>query len=297
MRVTAKITADNALFNIQRARTKLDKLNEQISSGLNINRPGDDPIGTRQLLDLDAKLKQTAQYRSNIAKANIWQKVTDTALGGIASMVKQVRQLTATIISGGNDPVIMSSAVEQYKALKKQIIDLGNTQVGDQYVFGGFETRQAPFTTADNAFHGTTDGLSVEINSGSPMQINVPGDQLLLGTGSYGPVNVLTEIDNLINAVTVNDPVAIQTASVAMDQAATQVNNAIADVAGKMVRLDSMDKLLLNNKNALETIVSGIQNVDYAKAATELSQQKTALEAALSATAKVSNISLLDYLK
>ena len=41
------------------------------------------------------------------------------------------------LISGGSDPVIMSSAVEQYKSLKKQIIDLGNTQLGDQYIFGG----------------------------------------------------------------------------------------------------------------------------------------------------------------
>ena len=297
MRVTAKITADNALFNIQRARTKLDKLNEQISSGLNINRPGDDPIGTRQLLDLDAKLKATAQYRSNIAKANVWQKVTDTALGGIASMVKQVRQLTSTIISGGNDPVIMASAVEQYKSLKKQIVDLGNTQLGDQYIFGGFETRQAPFTTADNLFHGTADALNVEINQGSTMQLNVTGDQVLLGTGSYGSVNILTQIDNLITAVAANDTVAIQAAATALDDGAKQVNNAIIDVAGKTVRLDSMDKLLVNNKNALETIVSNVQNVDYAKAATELKQQQTALEAALSATAKVSNISLLDYLK
>lgn len=297
MRVTTKITADNALHNIQRTREQLDKLNTKISSGLNINRPGDDPISTRQLLDLDAKLKQTAQYRSNIAKATIWQKMTDTALGGIASMVKQVRQLSSSIISGGSDPVIMNSAVAQFTALKKQIIDLGNTQLGDQYLFGGFETRQPPFTTADNAYHGTTDGLQVEINQNSPLQLNIPGDQLLLGTGSYGSVDILTELDNLITATAANDVAGIQTAATALDNGAKQINSAIVDVAGKMVRLDSMDKLLNNNKNALETIVSGIQNVDYAKAATELSQQQTALEAALSATAKVANLSLLDYLK
>ena len=297
MRVTSKTTADNALFNIQRARTQIDRLNEQIASGMNINRPGDDPIGTRQLLDLDAKLKEVAQYRSNIVKANVWQKMTSTALDGISSMLKQARKLASTIISGSSDPTIVSNAVSQFSAIKKQLVDLGNTQLGEQYLFGGFETRNAPFSNANNNFNGTSDGLQVEINKGTTLQINVPGDQVLLGTGPYGSVNILNELDNMIGAVSTNNVTQIQASAIALDQAAGQVNNAIVDVASKTIRLDSMDKMLVNNKNTLETLVSSIQNVDYAKAATELNQQKTAFEAALSATAKVSSLSLLDYLK
>ncbi len=366
MRVTSKMTADSALFNIQRTRLQLDKLNEKIASGMNINRPGDDPISTRQLLDLDAKLKQGAQYRSNIVKANIWQKVTDTALGGISSALKQVRQLASSITNGSSDPTIVANAVSQLSALKNQLIDMGNTQLGDQYIFGGFETRYAPFsqqttstpavndtaltidtttltngslitgpgippntfisitaataagtvdlvdstgvavattaaatsaTSTFNFFRGTTDGLNVEINQGTTLQLNVPGDQVLLGTGTFGSVNILDEIDKLSTAL-LNGPSAdISAAATKLDDAANQVNNAITDVASKMIRLDSMDKLLVNNRNTLGTLTSSIQTVDYAKAATELNQQKMAFEAALSATAKVSSLSLLDYLK
>jgi flagellar hook-associated protein 3 FlgL len=52
-----------------------------------------------------------------------------------------------------------------------------------------------------------------------------------------------------------------------------------------------------NNKNTLETIFSNTQNVDYAKLAVQLNQQKIAFEASLSATAKLSQMSLLDYLR
>jgi flagellar hook-associated protein 3 FlgL len=298
MRVTSKMTADSALFNIQRTRAQLDKLNEQIASGMNINRPGDDPISTRQLLDLDSKLKQGTQYRSNITKANIWQKVTETALGGMSTALRQVRQIASSINNGSNDPTIVANAVSQLSALKSQLVDMGNTQLGDQYIFGGFETRNPPFTAADNSFHGTPDSLNVEINSGTTLQLNVRGDQMLLGTGgAYGSIDILSEIDNLSNAISTNNSAAIRTAATNLDLGAGQINNAITDVASKVVRLDSMDKLLVNNKNTLETLTSSIQNVDYAKAATELSQQKTAFEAALSATAKVSSLSLLDYLK
>ncbi len=63
-----------------------------------------------------------------------------------------------------------------------------------------------------------------------------------------------------------------------------------------MTRLDSMTKLNTNNKNTLHNIYGNTQNVDYAKLAVELTQQQTAFEASLSATAKISQMSLLDYL-
>ena len=51
------------------------------------------------------------------------------------------------------------------------------------------------------------------------------------------------------------------------------------------------------NQNTLKNIIASLQEVDYAKAATELTQQKTAFEAALASTAKLTNLSLLDYIK
>jgi flagellar hook-associated protein 3 FlgL len=51
-----------------------------------------------------------------------------------------------------------------------------------------------------------------------------------------------------------------------------------------------------NTRNTLETIYGNTQNVDYAKLAVQLNQQKIAFEASLSATAKLSQRSLLDYL-
>jgi flagellar hook-associated protein 3 FlgL len=58
-----------------------------------------------------------------------------------------------------------------------------------------------------------------------------------------------------------------------------------------------MDKLNKNTKNTLEIIYGNIQNVDTAKLAVQLSQQTIAYQATLSATAKITQLSILDYLK
>jgi flagellar hook-associated protein 3 FlgL len=63
------------------------------------------------------------------------------------------------------------------------------------------------------------------------------------------------------------------------------------------MRLESAKNLIARDQSTALGIISDRQNVDLAKAATELNQEKTAFEAALAATAKISQLSLLDYIR
>jgi flagellar hook-associated protein 3 FlgL len=75
-----------------------------------------------------------------------------------------------------------------------------------------------------------------------------------------------------------------------------QVANAISDVGNRLTRLDSAKTMITRNNDTLNGIMSDTQGVDMIQAATELNQQQTAFEAALAATARISKLSLLDYL-
>ena len=173
---------------------------------------------------------------------------------------------------------------------------MGNTQLGDQYLFAGFKSDTAPFSKSDNVYHGTGDDISVEIDQNSLAAINITGDKLLKGTGVYGSVDILQTFDNLITAINNNDTSTIQSEAEKLDAAMKQVSNAISDVGNRLTRLDSAKTMITQNQNTLSGIISGTQEVDMIKAATELNQQQTAFEAALAATAKISQLSLLDYM-
>jgi flagellar hook-associated protein 3 FlgL len=303
MRITANITADNSLYNIQQGRAKLDKINEQISSQQNINRPSDDPINTRLLLDIGDKVKVTDQYTSNISKASTWQQMTNTALTGMSDIMSLAKQQIATISNGSSDLNIRQNAVSQLQALKQQIVDMGNTQMGDQYIFGGAKNTTPPFS--GSVYNGDSTAINVEIANNSTQQMNISGNQLLTGTGAplpYGSTNILDTFDKLIIAITGDathpngDIASIQAGANSLEDGAKQINNAQSDVASRVTRLDSMTKLNENNSNTLNNIYSNTQDVDYAKLGVELSQQTTAFNASLSATAKISQMSLLDYM-
>ncbi|MGA7827549.1 MAG: flagellar hook-associated protein FlgL [Geobacteraceae bacterium] len=296
MRVTPGMTSDNALYNLQKGRTLLNRLQEQIASGSIINRPSDDPITTRQLLDIDSKLDSGDQHLSNITKGNLSLSMTDTALQGMSDIIDQAKKTVGTITNGSSDQTVRDNAVSQLTELKKQLVDLGNTQLGDQYIFAGFKNSTPPFSTQNNNYAGTSDETSVEIDQNSQAPVTIAGDALIKGTGSYGNVDILDTLDKIIAGITSNDPAQIQANAVNLDASTNQIDNARSDVAGRVTRLNSAKTMITNNQNTLKGIVSDTMGVDYIKAATQLNQQQTAFEAALSSTAKISQLSLLDYL-
>lgn len=303
MRVTANMSAENSLYNIQKGRARLDKLQESISSGQNINRPSDDPISGRVLLEIGDKLKALDQYSSNIDKATSWLKFTSTAMEGMSSIINLAKKVAGNINSGSSDPNLRQSARDQLVDLKKQLVEMANSQFGDQYIFAGANNTVPPFNYTNNTYGGDTTQLQIEIAQNSSTPLNVTADRILTGSGTnpnYGSIDVLKTFDDLITAVGDNvlpsNVADISNAAVNLQNGAKQINIATSDVLSRLTRLDNMGKLNDNNKNTLLSIATGIQEVDYAKLGVEQSNQKIAFEASLSSTAKLSTISLLDYM-
>lgn len=300
MRITQNMTASNSIYYLQQSTNKLSQLGELTATGKNINQPSDDPINSRVLLDIGDQLNAGTQYASNITKANTFLQITSTALQGMSDTMQQATQLADTIAGGTSDQTQIASVVTQLQALKQTMVDMGNTQSGNQYVFGGAKSSTVPFTNATPAtFNGDETPLSVEIGQSSKQQINVTGNQVLTGSGAstpYGNTNILDTFDKLITAVQHNDVTSIQTETGNLENGTQQIEHAQSDIASRMIRLQNATASNTNTTNTLETIAGNIQNVDYNKLGVELSQQQTAYQASLAATAKVSQMSLLNYI-
>lgn len=300
MRITPNITMQNSLYNIQRSRSQLDSIQEKIASGRNYNRPSDDPVSARLLVGFGDRLRTTEQYQSNINKANVWLKMTDTALTGLANTMYEINRLTATITSGTDDLTFRQNTVTQLTNLRQQLADIGNTQLEDRYIFAGTATDTKPYDRNVQAppvaatYLGNDTTSSIEIDTNSIESLNIPGDQVL-GSDTNG-VNILYELDRLIAAIEANDVPAIRAQANQMESGAQQLQRAQVINATRISRLDTTSKMLANTKNTLETVIGNIQTADHAKLAVEMTQQLTAFEATLSSTARISQVSLLDYL-
>lgn len=361
MRITDKTTASNAIYNINEGRIKLDRLNEAISSGKVVNRPSDDPVATKKILDIETQIKSSNQYISNINTGKNWLDMAGTTLEGLLSSVMSIKGTAGQATGALTDPVKKADILNQLKFFRDQLTDYPSTQVGGQYVFSGFKNNVAPFgadtvaaditagspaignidttdlypglpitgpgipanstvtaiTTAgaggaitisspatattipgtvtfSGKFNGTEDIVNIEVNKGVQVPISVSGGAVLRGT--TGGVDIIKTLDTLIADITSGNTAGIQAGNVALDLANQQLLGQISDVGMRKARMDNALTSQQRNLNVLSEIHDGMQNVDYAKAAIELTNQKTAFEAALAATAKIAPLSLLNYL-
>jgi len=301
MRVTEQTIANTAIRNVQQGRDKLNQLNNQVSSGLLVSRPGDDPIATEQIMNANSLLAAAEQYQANIATGNMWLKITDSALTGMSDFLQKIKDIAYTLNNGTTDVNARTTAVGALTTFRDQLKQLGNTQYDGQYIFGGFKNDQPPFDLNDPAhtFNGTDDAINLEIDKGVQMAVNYSGGKLLRGgtpPGSSG-TDILGTIDNVIAALNTNNVAALQTELPNLNAAFDQVQNTRSDLAGRMLRLQSTTNIHKTVQNNLKDVVAGLQNIDYAKTIIELNTQKTAFDATLQATAKISQLSLLDYLR
>jgi flagellar hook-associated protein 3 FlgL len=366
MRITTKMTADSALYNINSGRMKLDSLNEKIASGRQVNRPSDDPVATRKILDIESHIKNSNQYISNIKTGQSWLDMVGTSVEGLLSTVMDIKGTAGQATGGISDPVKKASMLDQLKFFREQLMDYTTSQVGSQYVFSGFNGDKAPFSpttlsgisttagspnitnvnttdlyvgmpitgpdipansvitaiptpgaagaitlsnsatntnaagalTFSGKFQGTGDAINIDVGGSSPVAINVSGGDLLRGgtpPGSTG-IDILKTMDELVLAITNNDTSGIQAANVSLDKANQQMLSAVSDVGMRKARLDNALTLQERSSNALRATHDSMQNIDMAAAAIALTQQKTAFDAALAATAKITPLSLLDYI-
>lgn len=143
----------NNLFSVQ---NKYSELMEQLTTLKRINRPSDDPLGTKGVMtyrDLEASIEQ---YSQNIDSSTSWLNITESTLSSANDIIVEIQEMA---VSQGSDTASATTRQETATALEPlidQLLSLANTKIGDSYIFSGSRTSVKPFeATASAASVGT----------------------------------------------------------------------------------------------------------------------------------------------
>jgi flagellar hook-associated protein 3 FlgL len=264
------------------------------------------------VLNLKGLLRDGDQYARNITTGNAWLAESDSAMAAMGNIVVRARELAQGMANGTYDANARATSATELKQLKNQLIQLGNSQVAGRYIFGGFVSDRPPFDTSiignpadplngtpSGAYLGTDDAVNMEVDRGAYVSINYSGGTLLRGgtpPGSAG-VDIVGQIDSLITAMAGNDIAGVQAALPGLEDAQNQILNARGDVGARMNRVEGASSNLESVKLSLSKVVSDKQDVDFLQVMSDLTQKQGAFEAALSTSARLSQLSLLDYLR
>lgn len=302
MRVTNSIITRNSQTRLQTQLQGLDRVRDDISSGVRIRKMSDDPTSGGELIRIGSSMRALRQFKRNVdsgvarasAEENVLDQLTNALTRGIELGIAQ-----ASATANPQSRLIVKAEVDQ---LIDFAANLGNTRFGDEYLFGGNRAGEAPFATpapSTGSFSRLTvagnpvnpsGNITLEIGDNTFVTPNHNGTDVFIDTDSLDALRALS------TALGNNDPTAIQTAADRLTTANSNVQSLIGTQGARINELETasvnLDLLELN----LKTFRADLRDTEIDRAMVELVGKQTLYQAAMSATSRILGLSLANYL-
>jgi flagellar hook-associated protein 3 FlgL len=206
MRITNNMLTGRVVYNMQRSLRQFFQMQTQMSTGKRINKASDDPIGTQRDLQYREELSKNAQYRKNIDQAQNWMDLYDSTLGEMKNGMQTAKELAIEMANGVFDVDARNAAATEIESIFQRMVELGNQELEDRSVFGGFRTNAKPLIASANgvSYVGDSGKSDYQIDSSAYMQTNLLGSDTFLKQlrpiGEDADLNIaLTATDLLAN--------------------------------------------------------------------------------------------------
>jgi len=238
----SSITAQSALRN---SRASTEKAMERLSTGLKINRGGDDAAG------LAISSRMTSQIRGlNVAVKNAndgisLASVADGALGEVENMLQRIRELAIQSLNDTNSTEDRGYLDSEVTQLASEIDRIANTTN-----FNG-----------KDLFNTTGSGLTLKIKAGASATNSAEDVSITLKSMDTADLGDGT---TTIAAASVADKTKATAALASVDAAIKQVVGQRSDLGAVSNRLEHTVSNLTNVVTNTEMSRSRIQDADYA---------------------------------
>jgi flagellar hook-associated protein 3 FlgL len=282
------------LRNIETNQQRTETLQQQITSGSQITKPSDDPIGAARALDLQNTLSANSQYGKNLDQASSWYNLTDSSLGAVSDALQRANELAVQAANGTQSSSDLSAIQSEVQALEQHVLDVSHTQYGTDYIFSGTMSDKPGYVLAQSsqtnpaAYQGNAQNVQTAVAQGVTMALNAPAQQ------TFDPV--FDALNTLTSGLQSGNQATIQSSLAKISGAIDSVNLSRAEVGAKMNRVQLMQNQQSSATTRLSSQLSDVKDVDMAQAITNFSMAQTVYQASLKAAAQALQPSLLDYL-
>jgi len=292
-RITQTMISRNVLADLELVSGRLDRTRAKLTSGKELTRPSDDPLLVGRALQYRSELAANRQYRRAIDEATGWHEASDSSLSAISNMLRRARDLAVGGANGASSPAARQLMATEVDQLIEGIKTEANAQYAGRYLFSGTTTLTAPYSTADDAYHGNASTINREIGPGVQLQVNTVGSAVV-GDASSGIVKALRDLSAHLRA---NDLTAVASDLTAIDAVHDELITARADIGSRVNRLDAAAERLSELEESTVRLLSETEDADMAKTLVDVSTQQAVYESALRAGARIVQSSLLDFLR
>jgi flagellar hook-associated protein 3 FlgL len=318
MRITNNMMSNNYLSALNKSLERQNKIQEQLSDGKAIHRPSDDPIKTIRSLRFNSNLAMNEQFTQNVSDSLSWMETTDAAMSDLSSIMIKIKELTVS--ADNTKPTDALKAISQeIDQLINQAVQIGNTKIGDRYVFAGqmdstqpFERKQIKDPNSNVVkdvvvYNGDVNKISMLIKPGvanpSEDSVNLTGDEV------FGPITYTygqPTMDIFSNLIGIKEELekpnpdlnwVLNTGLGNVDAAHNAQLKMHTQVGARMATYEMAKNMLESNYVTISSDISANEDLDISAAIIDQKTSENVYKAALAVGARILPPSLVDFLR
>ncbi|HEX5656802.1 MAG TPA: flagellar hook-associated protein FlgL [Polyangiales bacterium] len=280
--------SDNAKFasvtkNVQKAQSDFVSAQQKAGSGLRVAKPSDDPVAAAQARREASRKALGAAGISAADAATDQLSGADQALDDVYSGLDRARELALQGASDTMSKENRSDLAQEMRKIRDQMVSLGNSKVGDKYVFAGYRDQTAPFEQS-GTFVGDGNIKEVQPVPGMRVAASISGASVF---GSGAPNDTFSTLDSLIAGLESNDPEAIRGQLDHLQASQDRVVKS-RSVVGSLMDSVELGRNVADQQQARATSqIASLTEVDAVQSALNLMQAKSALEAAITVAGQI----------
>jgi len=193
-RVTPRVGIDLATSELAKQAAELQRTQQQISTGIRLHRPSDDPAATRRsivqkdkLSRLQTHVESVNHVKARVSQAHVQLREAQQLFVSVRGIAQSAAQAT--------EPAELNALASELEGTLDQFISLANASDESGYLFAGTATQTKPFAVERSTGIDSVQYTGTPANS----QLHVTGDI---------PREALTSGDHVFQSV-VREPTII----------------------------------------------------------------------------------------
>lgn len=148
---------------------------EQLSTGHQFQQPSDNLTQTTIAIQLQRTLTQSQTYLGNLSTAQSQLGEVDNSLSSLTTLVQQAQTIASADVNSDVSSSQRQADAQVIDSIFTQALNIGNTQLNGQFLFGGDKSTTAPFVQQNGGvqFVGSNNVLENTIADGTNLAFMV----------------------------------------------------------------------------------------------------------------------------
>lgn len=303
MKISTAFLFDRATERMSTIQNKLATTQAQMAVGKQILAPSAAPDQAAAIQRLKGEVQRQESHMRTLDVAMRRYTAEETALSSSNDILIRMKELGIQAANDTLAPDDRKAIGVEMKALRDQLLSLGNTRDDSgNYLFSGTRVNTPAFAEDANGnvvYQGDQTQTRIPAGVERTVQFTRAGTDVFsrVVRDDGQAVGFFDALDQMIDGINTSRTGKIQQGIADVTQMHNSLTLSQAQNGSDQVVVQSQLDVLDENILRIKSTLSEIEDLDYAEAVARMNKEMLGMEAAMGSFAKISGLSLFDYIR